>query len=329
MKKKFEEILKNFKNKRILIIGDIILDRTEWGKISSRENPENSKVKIVNIGEEKFYLGGAANVAKNIASLGGKSFLCGVIGKDIYGHRIKELAKEGKVNTDNLIYIDQPTIVKARIFIEGEYRHRADLGERDLKKINIDVQKEIFMRIKRDIKEYHGIIFSDYNKHLFSGDFSKEIIKIARKENIPVFTDMKPKNLSLFKGSYIISPNKKEAEEITGIKYKNNKETLYKIGKKLSDKINSKKAIITCGSEGAYLYDDENSEMVPAKGEKIVEFTGAGDTFISTLTLGVVSGLNIRDAIELANYAAGIVVGKEGTATTSVEEILKTISESA
>lgn len=302
-----------------------MLDRTEWGKKSSRVNPEKPEVKIVNVNKEIFYLGGAGNVARNIAALGAKSTLYGVIGGDIYGYRIKELAKEGEVDVSNLIEINQPTIVKARIFIDGKYNHRADLGEKNLEKINPEIQREIFIRIKRDIKKYHGIIFSDYNKHLFSGNFSKEIIKIARKENIPIFTDMKPKNLPLFKGSYIISPNKKEAEEITGIKYKKNKEALYRMGRELTKKIDSKKAIITCGSEGAYLYELGKSQMIPAKKNGFEEVTGAGDTFISTLTLGVVSGLNTKDAVELANYAAGIVVGKQGTATTNIEELLEAI----
>jgi rfaE bifunctional protein kinase chain/domain len=327
MKEDFKRALRQFKEKNVAIIGDIMLDRTEWGEISKRINPENQKVNIINVRKEIFYLGGAGNVARNISSLGAKSTLYGVIGNDIYGNRIKELAKESRVNTENLVRINQPTIVKARIFINGDYKHRADLGEKNLRKIYPEIQNELINALKRNIKDYHAIILSDYNKHLFSEDFAKKIINLARERNIPVLVDTKPQNISLFKGAYLVSPNKKEAEEITGIKYKNDKKTLYKIGKKLTEKINSKKAIITLGSEGAYLFDDGNSEMIPAKAKRVVEVTGAGDTFIATLALGVISKLKTSKAVELANCASGIVVEKQGTATTNVSEILQAINQ--
>lgn len=327
MKEKLKRALKDFNKKNIAVIGDLMLDRTEWGSISKRINPENSKVSIVNVNKELFYLGGTGNVAKNIASLEAKSTLYGVLGNDFYSYRIKELSKEGKVNTENLIRINQPTIVKSRTFINGNYKHRSDLGEKNLRKVSSEIQEELFNRLMRNIKKYDGIILSDYNKHLFSGNFAKKIIDLARSKNIPVFADVKPKNIGLFKGAYIISPNKKEAEEISGIKYKKDKKVIYKIGKKLCEKIQSKKAIITLGEEGAYLYDNGFSEMIPAKAKEVIEVTGAGDTFISTLALGVVSGLKTNEAIQLANYAAGIVVGKQGTATTNIIEILKAINK--
>jgi rfaE bifunctional protein kinase chain/domain len=327
MKKDLKNILGEFKDKKILVVGDIILDRTERGYYSDRTNPENQRVKIVNIDEEKFYLGGAANVASNVDALGAKSVLYGAIGKDIYGSQIKNLAEKGNVDISNLVEVENPTIVKARIFIDGKYKHRADLGEKNLRNIDEKIKQEMLFNINVGLKKFNAIILSDYNKHLFDEDFTRALINMAKRDKVKVFGDVKPGNIDYFKGAYIVSPNKKEASKITGLVYEDNPKRLFEMGKIISKKIGSGNAIITCGEKGAYVFDNGNSKMVSAKGKKIVEFTGAGDTFISTLALGNISGLNLFDSTELANYASGIVVGKEGTATTNIEEILKRIEE--
>jgi rfaE bifunctional protein kinase chain/domain len=304
-----------------------MLDRTERGHYSERTNPENPHVKIISIDEEKFYPGAAANVAINVASLGAKSFLYGAIGKDIYGHRLKELTKKGKVNIENLVEVENPTIVKTRSFVDGEYKHRSDLGEKNLKHIDENIKREILFKINEKLKGFDAIILSDYNKHLFDEEFTRQLISLAKREKVNVFSDVKPMNLDYFKGSYVISPNKREASEITKLVYENNPKRLLEMGKIISQRIGSGKAIITLGEEGAYAFDNGNSKIIPTKAEKVVEVTGAGDTFISTLALGNSSGLDLFDSVELANYAAGIVVGKTGTATTNIFELIKKINQ--
>ncbi len=327
MKKNLIKKIKSFKQKNIAVIGDLMLDRTEWGKISNKVNPENSKVPIINVYDEKFYLGGAGNVARNVAALGSNTILYGVLGKDFYSQRLKELLKESKINYENLIEVNHPTIVKARIFIDGKYEHRSDLGEDKLEKISLEIQENILKKLKAKIHDLDGIILSDYNKHLFTKNLTQEIINLSKKEGVYLFADFKPKNAESFKSSYLISPNKKEAEEITGIKYDGTKKTLEKMGKTLSKKMNSKKTIITLGEEGAYYYSERDNLLIPTNAKKVVEVTGAGDSFISTLTTARSSGFSIKDSVKLANYSAGIVVEKQGTSTTSIEELIKCIEE--
>jgi D-glycero-beta-D-manno-heptose-7-phosphate kinase len=333
MKNNLERALGDFKNKNIAVIGDLMLDQTIRGIVSNKKNPEDSLVPIIKEHSKEFYLGGAGNVARNISSLGAKSVLYGIISKDDYKYRIKELAKEENVDISNLVEVNKSTIVKERFFIYDEvsekfqYFHRFDSGEKNLEKISSKIQEEILLKITNNPNNFNAIILSDYDKHLFSENFTKKIINLAKIKGIPVFSDVKPVNINFFKGSYIVCPNEKEAQEITGIKYQHTPKTLFEMGKKICEKIKSNKAIITCGKEGAYVYDDGKSEMIKTKAREVIEVTGAGDTFISTLTLGMVSGLNAKEAVELANYASGIVVGKSGTSTTSVEEIIKRIEQ--
>lgn len=333
MKNNIKTALNNFKNKKIAIIGDLMLDQTIRGIVSNKKNPEDSKVPIIKEHSKEFYLGGAGNVARNVSSLGAKSVLYGIISKDDYKYRIRKLAKQGNVEISNLVESNKPTIVKERFFIydaiseKFQYFHRFDSGEKNLEKISSQTQEDILLKINSNLKYFDAIILSDYDKHLFTEYFTKKIIHLAKIENIPIFSDIKPVNVDFFKGSYIICPNEKEAQEITGIRYQNTHKTLFEMGKKLCERIESNKSVITCGKEGAYVYDDGKSGMIKTKAKEVIEVTGAGDTFISTLTLGIISGLETKEAVELANHAAGIVVGKTGTSTTSIEEILKSIEE--
>ena len=321
-----EIALKEFGEKKVAVIGDVMLDRTERGKISHRVNPEDPKVPILNA-SEKFYLGGAANVAMNIISLGSNCDLYGVIGNDLYGFQLKKLCVEGKINIENLLEENFPTILKSRTFVKGNYVHRSDLGEDKLEKINGSIERDILNKLKKNIDFYNGIILSDYDKRIFTKEFTQEIIYMSNELGVPIFVDPKPQNIDFFKGCKIICQNKKEAEKITGIKYSKDHKILQDMGICLSKKINSGQVIITCGKDGAYIYYNGNSKMISTDSKKVVEVTGAGDTFISTLSLGIISGLDIYEAAKLANYASGIVVGKAGTVTTNIEEILEKINK--
>ena len=327
MKEDIEKIIHDFKFKQIGVIGDLMLDRTERGRISKRKNPENEDVPIISAKEE-FYLGGCGNVARNLSSLGVKVDLYGIIGDDLYGHQIKRMCKENKINTRYLIEDKNPTILKARIFIEEKYRHRSDLGEinenyeKNLEKLSIKNQEKILLNLEKEIKKYNGIILSDYNKRMFTHDFTQKIIELANSKNITIVCDPKPENIDYFKFCSVICPNKKEAEKIT-------KETeLLKIGRKIQKRINSRGNIITCGKEGAFVYDNNKSRLIKTRAKKVVEVTGAGDTFAAVLTLGLVSKLDIFNSAELANIAAGIVVEKLGTSVTTQKELIEYIRKS-
>jgi len=309
----------------IAVIGDVMLDRFEEGKKAFRKNPENPDVPIV-LAEEKFFLGGAGNVARNIVSLGARCDLYGVVGNDLYGHEIARLCGLENIGL-KLFFDNKPTILKARIFINGEYRHRSDLGETDLKKISPEIQEKILDKLKQEIENYQGIILSDYNKRIFNYSFAQEIIKLANEHDIPILADPKPVNIDFFKDCSVVCPNKKEAQEITEISYFNNEDVLFKIGERLKQRTSSRYTVITCGEDGAYVYYDGKSKMEKTIAKKVVDSTGAGDTYAAVLLCGLASKLDIFKATEIANIAAGLVVQKYGTATVSMDEIERYIEK--
>ena len=320
-----KEALNKFKDKNILVMGDIFLDRFSWGEIN-RTNPEQPAAHLVKVLKESFVLGGAGNVANNIASLGAKCSLYGILGKDSSGNKIKKMCKNKNIFLRSFSN-NKPTIVKQRIMAHGQQITRMDFGEKNIKKINPNMRKKLINLLKKEITNFDFIILSDYDKCFFDKEMCSEIINLAKEKNIPTLVDPKPNNIDFFNGCSLICPNKKEAEKITGIKYLNEKGTLMEIAKILSNKINSQYVIITCGEDGMFSYHDGNGDFVETQAQEVVDVTGAGDTFAATMTLSLASGLKIHDAARLANYAAGVVVEKIGTATPKIKEIEKKIEE--
>ncbi len=332
MIKNLQEIVENFKFKKIGVIGDLMLDRTERGIISTRKNPENPKIPII-LAREEFYLGGCGNVAMNLSSFNSKVDIYGIIGKDLYGYQIKKICKEKGINLKYILEDNYPTILKARIFIEGEYKYRSDLGEIDknyeknLKKIGKKEHQKIFTNFKKEINNYDCVILSDYNKRILTDELSQNIISLANSKNIPVICDGKPENIDYFKRCFAICPNREEAEKMSKIKYDGKKEKLEKIAEKISNEKEIKNVIITCGKEGVFVYNYKKNLKIPANAKKVVDVTGAGDTFTALFSLGIVSGLDIFESAEIANFASGIVVEKLGTSATNPKELIERINE--
>jgi len=314
-------ILDKIKKKRILVVGDIFLDKFTLGRIE-RVNPEQPSAPLVKVSREAYTLGGAANVANNIVSLGSDCILQGVLGKDFSGRKIHQLCKKNKIDLKKTYY-KQPTITKQRIMAHGQQITRIDWGELFLKKIDEKIERKILSSIKEDIKKCDLVVLSDYDKILFRKNLSREIIKIATEFKKPVLVDPKPQNIDFFKGCTAISPNKKEAEEISGIRYSKNKKILLEMGKKITEKTNSKFVIITCGGGGIFCYDLEKEDclFIETKARKVADVVGAGDTFMAALSVGMACGLGIFNSAKFANYAAGNVVEKVGTATTTLKEV--------
>ncbi len=317
----FWGILEMFKDRRVIVVGDILLDKYLLGEVK-RLNPEQPAAPVVNIYGERYVLGGAANVANNIASLGAKCCLYGVIGKDSHGKKVEKICNEKGIDLRNF-YADNPTIVKQRVLAHGQQMIRLDFGEHSLEKISNNLQDKIMSSIKYEIKDYDCVILSDYNKLMFGSGLEKKIIETAKKEKIKVLVDPKPRNgeNSLFKGCTIIRPNKIEAEKMTGIEY--SKEKLKDIGKCLSEKLDAEYSVITCGEEGAFVYDrkEGNSKHIKTIPRNVADVTGAGDTFIAVLALGLSTGLDVYRSAEIANYIAGMVVEYAGTKALTIKEI--------
>lgn len=326
--KNLVQILNKFKDKKILVLGDVLLDLFTYGD-TNRINPEHSAVPLLTVREEKYILGGAANVAHNITSLGAECDLCGVIGDDKAGHKVEKLCDEGKIGF-YFVHENSPTITKERLISlsggKSHYLSRIDRGEGELKKIQEQTKKEILEILEKNISKYDFVILSDYDKGFFDQDFSQKIIKLAKENKILTIVDPKPRETNFFKGCYAIRPNKYDAEKITGIKYENGN-ALEKMAVNLGSQTNAEKVIITCGGDGAVSYDTKTREFmrVETKAIEIADPTGAGDTSMATIALALASGANLHEATILANYASGVVVGKIGTAVPTIEEIKERI----
>jgi rfaE bifunctional protein kinase chain/domain len=330
--KEFVEAIQSFKDKKIAVIGDVMLDRTERGYVSKRKNPEKEEVKIVNA-TETFYLGGAGNVARNLVSLEAGCDIYGIVGDDVYGDRLNKMFAKEKIGIEGLLSHNFPTIVKARIFENDEYEKRSDLGEKDkerksiLRPIRFPNQRRILGTLEANINNYDAIILSDYNKRVFSNLFSQEIISLAKKNNLPVIVDAKPINMDYFSGCTVVCPNEKEAKEMTRIDFAPDLETLAKMSESIKNRIDSDYVVITCGENGIYVYNNGKSKMMATQAKEVVEVTGAGDTVTAVEALGIASGLDIYDSSTLANYAAGIAVGKIGTHAVTQKELLASLNQ--
>jgi len=317
--------LDRFKDKTVIVMGDIMLDKFCWGNVE-RLNPEQPAAPNINIGNETYSLGGAANTANNVASLGGNCILYGSIGKDSYGEEIKKFCS-GKGIFFNYFHDDNATIVKQRIMAHNQQIARLNYGEYNRKNLSKEIRQNIISRLKEDIKSADVVVLSDYNKRFFDKEISKEIIDLTNMAGVATIVDSKPVNMDLFRKCTIIKANKHEASARTSMAYSDNIETLIGIGKKLTEATCSKYAVITCGKDGAFAYSREGdiSSKINTKAREVNDVTGAGDTFSAILALALASNLNLSDSINLANYGSGMVVEKVGTAVTSIDEIKKRI----
>jgi len=323
---KLENIIKNFGNTNVLVIGDVMLDKNEIGSVK-RVSPE-APVPVVLLKKKEYSIGGAANVANNIASLGGKVSLVGVIGNDEYGKVLSEEIKKQGINfydfKDN-----RKTTLKRRIF--GNNQQICRIDEETDKKINNYLEEDIIDLVKKKIKEFDILILSDYNKGVLTERLTKDVIEIVNSEHKKVIVAPKRIEPSLghFIESYLVCVNKHEAQNITGITYENgNNKSLLKslksMGEKLVEIAKSEYAVITCGEDGMFSYSIiGNYDHVPTIALQVSDVTGAGDTVLATLALAINSKLNIHNASKLANYAAGIKVQKSGVQPVTKKELIK------
>lgn len=310
------KLIENFKNIKIAVIGDLMLDEYIMGKVD-RISPE-APVPVVKVTEEKFVLGGAANVINNLAALGANVYCGGLVGKD---KNAEKLINSFPKNVDcNLILKveNRPTIVKKRVIAGHQQLLRLDWEEEFY--INEDEENIIIENLKKHIKELNAVILSDYNKGLLTKSLSQKIIKLCRENNVIVTVDPKPKNISNFVGASSITPNKKEAYAAVEA---NLSENIDIVGEKLKEKYNLDTVLVTRSEEGMTLYD-KKIHNIPTYAKEVYDVTGAGDTVISVFTLAKAAGATWEEAAKIANAAGGIVVGKIGTSTVSEKELIET-----
>jgi rfaE bifunctional protein kinase chain/domain len=317
-----------FKKKKVMVLGDVMLDRFVWGSVS-RISPE-APVPVVEIRKETTCLGGAANVVANIASLGGKALPLAIVGEDAEGAQLRERFRDlGTLLSGILMEPARATSVKTRIIAHHQQVCRAD--REDKSPLPQALQDKIVAWFRSHLNAVDAVVVSDYAKGLISPALLKRILPMARSAGKIVCVDPKLKNLAAYRPATVITPNLVEAEHAAGMSIGDEK-SLVRAGNKILRETGIDHLLITRGEYGMALFDGNLTSKViriPTLAREVYDVTGAGDTVISTLSLGLVSGLSILEAAVLSNIAAGIVVGKLGTACVTPDELLAGIQQTA
>lgn len=321
--KKAAKMIDKFAGTNVLVIGDIMVDHFIWGKVS-RISPE-APVPVVEVARENQMLGGSANVLNNIVSVGGSALISGVVGSDQMGNWLVEKLEGSGISAEGIIKEDRPTTVKTRIVAHGQQVVRFDRESR--KSVLPSSIERILSFIESERDRLGAIVISDYNKGVISAPLLDGIRRITRGTGIVTCVDPKRSDLSFYRGLDVITPNHLEAEAAMGIFDLNGQDRgkEARIANAATDLLNECDfgcLVITRGEKGMSLYTKDGEKIhIPAMGKEVFDVTGAGDTVIGIFALSMAAGASYREAAYLANKAAGIVVGKIGTATVTAEEL--------
>ncbi len=322
-RKRLTAFIDRFPATRVLVVGDLILDHYIWGKVS-RISPE-APVPVVNVTRENLLLGGATNVVNNIHALGGKVSVCGVIGQDEAGRQLFHLLHKQGIRTEGLI-VDpaRPTTIKTRVIAHSQQVVRFDRETKEL--IEREAQRRVLEYVGRQLREgLDAIVLSDYCKGMVTSDLVRDIVRLAKKHNVIVSVDPKVSHFGMYNGVTILTPNINEASIGSKIEI-DNEGSLLKAGALLLKQLKCEAVLITRGEQGMTLFEHGGRVThIPTVASKVFDVTGAGDTVISTLTLGMAAGATMLDAARISNVAAGIVVGVVGTATVRPDELKQKI----
>ncbi|WP_448587901.1 bifunctional heptose 7-phosphate kinase/heptose 1-phosphate adenyltransferase [Thermocrinis sp.] len=309
MKHKLKEVLQKLQDLRILVVGDLILDRYIFGRVE-RISPE-APVPVVEVEREEFRLGGAANVANNLASLGVKTYLAGVTGSDYGKHILKGLMRSANIEDLTVEDIQRPTTEKARVVSLSQQLIRIDWENKN--SLSGKVLEKLLERLDLDVD---GIILSDYAK----GVVCEPVVKRIREKRVFFSIDPRPVNKALYRGANLMTPNEKEARQMA------KEEPVESLGWKLKEELELKTLVITLGPRGMALFDKTYAHF-PARAKQVYDVSGAGDTVVAVLTASYIASGDWYLACELANLCAGIVVGKLGTAPITLQEVLSVLEE--
>jgi len=314
---RLSKIVQDFSKQTVLVLGDLMLDRYLWGHVS-RISPE-APVPVVAVKKETSCLGGAGNVSRNLQSLGASVLLVGLVGDDAAGLWIKENAPAARgIFTDQ----DKPTTIKTRVIAHHQQVVRVD--QEEIEPLSADVRKDILSLIRDEA--YDGLLVSDYNKGAVSQDLMQKALEVTHERGIPVFVDPKVENFSYYSPVTLITPNHFEAERIVNYPCHTDPE-VEKAGSDILSRISAHYLILKRGEQGMTVFEQgKPPNHIPTVAKEVYDVTGAGDTVIAATSLALLAGASILEAALLANTAAGIVVGKLGTATLNREELLAVLS---
>lgn len=330
-RQRIHNILKDASSKRILVIGDVMLDEFVWGRVS-RISPE-APVPVVEVTKQTCYPGGAANVARNLVEFTPGVRVMGLVGKDTHGGQLAGLLHGERIRTDCLVESpDYPTIVKTRIIARQQQVVRVDRETRC--ELSDAVLQDAIGRVRGVMAETDAIIFEDYGKGFVGQALKDAVCELALEKGIPVTVDPNPKNPLDWAGTTAIKPNRSEAFAAAGIPDEGAADDpladapLLEVGRRLIERWQVGQLLVTLGEHGMILFDDGQPPFhTPTRAQEVFDVSGAGDTAIALYTLALASGATAREAAELANHASGIVVGKLGTATVAPEELIASFPE--
>jgi D-beta-D-heptose 7-phosphate kinase/D-beta-D-heptose 1-phosphate adenosyltransferase len=332
-------ILTRFSSSRILVIGDLMLDEYLWGKVN-RISPE-APVPVVDVQQRKYFPGGAANVARNLRSLGAQVGVAGVIGEDHEGEELVELlVKEGMLTEGIVTSADRPTTHKLRICAITRQVHDHLEIEDQQQIVRVDNERraplsaekrdELLAVIRAEIREHDAIIIEDYAKGLIDQELVTHVISEAKAAGKIIAIDPNPNNPVDWSGATVLKPNRREAFLSAQLPHSSDEDALLKAAAVLQKRHATKYLLITLGEAGMLLLETGAKPYhTPTRAQEVFDVSGAGDTAIAAFTLALAAGATGIEAAEIANHAAGVVVGKLGTATLTVDELRAMFDRSA
>ena len=315
------EYIERMRRLKILVIGDLMLDQFIWGKVN-RISPE-APVPVVQVTKDSAYPGGAANVARNLADFGISVGISGIIGRDLSGKDLRKLLNASNIATDGLFDLaDFPTIVKTRIIARHQQVVRVD-RETSLR-LQPQQQAKIVAKLRTLIAAVDAVIIEDYGKGFITQSLVDAIFETARHNDVIVAVDPNANNPLNWSGATLVKPNRAEAYIAANRSYDENEKNMIEIGNLLQKKWQIPFLLVTLGEAGMILFHPPHAPLfTPTKAKEVFDVSGAGDTAIAFFTAALSAGLSGAEASEIANHAAGVVVGKLGTATLTPEELLE------
>src|SRR5678815_4771287 len=314
-----KEVIDSMRGRKVVVLGDVMLDEFVWGDVT-RISPE-APVPVVDIKRESAHLGGAANVLANLVALGADATVVGVVGNDSAGERLRDSLRAVSAGQDGYLVVDEkrPSTIKTRIIAHSQLVVRAD---RELRTpVNGETEKRIIDKLKDALVGAAAFVVSDYDKGVVTPRILAEILPLAYSR-IPVLVDPKIRNFSSYRPATLVTPNHHEALRMTNLE-NDTDDGLAEAAKLIRERLGCDAVLITRGDQGMMLQQgDEGAIFVATAAREVYDVTGAGDTVIATLAAALATGASLVEAAMLANNAAGIVVGKVGTATATATELI-------
>lgn len=311
-------LIPRFRGAKILVVGDLILDEFVWGKVS-RISPE-APVPVVWVESESVMPGGSANVANNIRSLGGQVTLVGIVGEDQWGSALLADLAARKIDTSGVLKSPRPTTVKTRVIAHHQQVVRVDREQRT--PLPIALGERLIKAIEERIEQVDALIIEDYGKGVVTRALLEAVIPLARSHQKIVTVDPKEEHFELYRGVTALTPNRMEAGEAVGRELESD-DDVERAGREILRRLACEAVLITLGEDGMCLLETQGRVVrIPTVAQEVFDVAGAGDTVIATFTLALAGGATMEQAARMANYAAGIVVGKLGVAVATSEELL-------